>query len=226
MSPMSDTTPTPPARPFRAPLPGGAPLLRPGLGALAFAAFCVAALPAAVGCSGLDAGVTYPSDLPDIGGQLITPENKPDPSFGFVGFKISPKACEGLDTHAMTQALNQDDFTRFLETQGFKLEPKKARSDLYWYEFPNGRGEKSFVRLRLAILGDQPAAAKDLHASLLEHGPGWWGVRRSNVAILAPKASFHEAVAFAIKYKLVCWGQLTYAGNDDAYVVPGPYAEF
>ena len=34
-----------------------------------------------------------------------------------------------------------------------------------------------------------------------------------------------EALAFAVKYKLVCWGVFTYAGLDDAYVVPGPYAE-
>ena len=62
-------------------------------------------------------------------------------------------------------------------------------------------------------------------ASLLQHGPGWWGVRRANLAVLAPKTSLHDAAAFALKFKLVCWGMFTIAGNDDAYVVPGPYAE-
>ena len=38
-------------------------------------------------------------------------------------------------------------------------------------------------------------------------------------------AAGREAVAFAMKYKLFCWGMFTYAGNDDAYVVPGPYGE-
>jgi hypothetical protein len=83
----------------------------------------------------------------------------------------------------------------------------------------------TLVRLRLAVLDSTPAAAADLHQSLLEHGPGWWGVRRSNLAVLAPKAGLREAVSFALKHKLHCWGMFTMAGNDDAYVVPGPYTE-
>ena len=38
-------------------------------------------------------------------------------------------------------------------------------------------------------------------------------------------ASVHDALAFALKYKLPCWGIFTYSALDDAYVVPGPYAE-
>jgi hypothetical protein len=177
-------------------------------------------------CSGLDAGIEYPSDLPDVGSQLITPENGPDPALGFSRFKVSPEACKGIDTHPIVQPLTQEDFSRFLETQGLKIEPKKARSNLYWYDFPTGKDAPyNFVRLRLAVLDSSPGAAADLHTSLLEHGPGWWGVRRSNLAILAPKASLRTGVSFAIKYKLACWGMFTYAGNDDAYVVPGPYSE-
>jgi hypothetical protein len=181
----------------------------------------------ASGCSGIDAGIDYPSDLPgDLGPQLLTPENGPDPGLGFSRFKIAPDACKGIDTHAITQPLNQDDLSRFLEGQGLKLTAKKARGNLYWYDFPNGReAPNNFVRLRLAVLDDTAGAAKDLHASLLEHGPGWWGVRRSNLAVLAPRASLHDAMAFALKHKLVCWGVFTIAGNDDAYVVPGPYSE-
>ena len=82
------------------------------------------------------------------------------------------------------------------------------------------------MRLRLAVLEDVPHASADLHQSLLEHGPGWWGVRRSNLAVLAPKASLREAPSPSpLKYKLACWGIFTYGGIDDAYVVPGPYAE-
>ena len=177
-------------------------------------------------CNGLYAGVDYPGDLPDPGPHLLTPENQHDPAIGFNSFKIAPSACEKVDAHSATGKLNQEDFTRFLETQGLKIAPRKARDNLYWYDFPNGQdAPKNFVRLRLAVLPDPPHASANMHQSVLEHGPGWWGVRRSNLAILAPKTSLHEAVAFAIKYKLVCWGVFTYAGMDDAYVVPGPYAE-
>ncbi len=184
------------------------------------------AIALALGCSGIDAGVDYPSNLPDFGDKARTPENETDPSIGFSRFKIAPEACEGIDTHAIATPLTQEDLTRFLEKQGAKFTVKKARGNLYWYEFPTGdEGSKSFVRLRLAVLNDPAYAAYDLHTSVLQHGPGWWGVRRANLALLAPKASLRTAMAFAMKYKLVCWGMFTYAGNDDAYVVPGPYAE-
>lgn len=190
---------------------------------VAFAALGLS-LPA---CSGIDSGIDYPSDLStDFGSQITTPENGPDPSVAFSQFKIAPEACKEVDTHPVSDRLSPDDFARYLETQGLKIEPKKARGNLYWFDFPNGQeAPNNFVRLRLAVLDDPKGAVADLHASLLEHGPGWWGVRRSNLAILAPKASLKEALAFALKYKLACWGVFTYAGNDDAYVIPGPYAE-
>jgi hypothetical protein len=176
------------------------------------------------GCSGIDAGVDYPSDLPDIDNQVATPEGDADPSISLGEFKIRDEACKDIETRPVTQLLTPDDFTRFLEVQGLKITPKKARGNLYWYDFPNGQ-DKGFVRLRLAVLDDANGAAKDLHTSLLDHGPGWWGVRRSNLAVLAPKTGLREAVAFAVKHKLPCWGVFTYAGLDDAYVVPGPYGE-
>jgi hypothetical protein len=181
---------------------------------------------ALTGCSGLYAGIDYPSDLPDVGPHLLTPENQADPPILFNKVKIAPQLCEKVDTHVITGKINQEDFTRFLEGQGVKLEPRKARDNLYWYDFPNGQeAPKNFVRLRLAILEDSPHSSADMHQSILEHGPGWWGVRRSNLAVLAPKASLSDALAFAIKYKLPCWGMFTYGGLDDAYVVPGPYTE-
>lgn len=195
------------------------------------ASFMAGALPlcaalglSALGCSGIDAGVDYPGDLPDIDNQVATPEGDADPSISLGEFKFRPELCKDIETRPVTQPLTLDDFARFLEVQGVKITPKKARGNLHWFDFPNGE-EKGFVRLRLAVLGDSNAAAKDLHASLLEHGPGWWGVRRSNLAVLAPKASLREAAAFAVKHKLPCWGVFTYAGLDDAYVVPGPYGE-
>jgi hypothetical protein len=184
----------------------------------------VAALAASVSaCSGIDAGVDYPSDLGNYETHLVTPENGSDPSVGFNEFKFKPELCQGIDTHTATQVLGQDDLTRYLEKVGVKIVPKKARTNLYWYDFPTSG--KEFVRLRLAILESSVAAAEDLHTSLKEHGPGWWGLRRGNLAVLAPKTDLDEAVGFAVKHKLVCWGMFTTVGVDDAYVVPGPYME-
>jgi hypothetical protein len=178
------------------------------------------------GCAGLNAGIDYPSGLPDPSPHLLTPENQRDPAIAFDKMKIAPQACDKIDTHAVTSPLNQEDFTRFLEGQGVKVEPRKARDNLYWYDFPNGEAPpNNFVRMRLAVLADSPHASADLHQSILEHGPGWWGVRRSNLAVLAPRAGLPDALAFALKYKLPCWGMFTYGGLDDAYVVSGPYAE-
>jgi hypothetical protein len=184
---------------------------------------CALSLSAAA-CSGIDPGVDYPDDLPDADDRVLTPEGEGDPSITLGEFKFSPDLCKDFDTRPMVKPLTPDDLTRYFEAQGVKVTPRKARGNLYWYDFPNGE-EKGFVRLRLAVLTNPELAAKDLHASLLEHGPGWWGVRRSNLAVLAPKASLRTSLGFAIKYKLPCWGVFTYAGNDDAYVVPGPYGE-
>lgn len=196
---------------------------RPRRTATAATAFLLAL--SAPACSGIDAGVEYPGDLPtDIDRHLATPENEAEPSLTLGEFKIRPEVCNGIDTHPVVQKLAPDDLSRFLAAQGAgSITPKQARTNLYWFDFPARDG--SFVRLRLAVLDDAHLAARDLHDSLLQHGPGWWGVRRSNLAVLAPKASLREALAFAIKHKLVCWGMFTYTGNDDAYVVPGPYAE-
>jgi hypothetical protein len=212
--------------------PGGAARARPGGAASAQGAPGrlprAAALALALGapaCSGIDAGVEYPDDLPrDISRQLLTPEGAEEPPLAVGRFKIKPAACDGIDTHPITQRLAPDDLSRFLEAQGAgAIAPMQARSNLYWFDFPSK--DETFVRLRLAVLDDARLATQDLHDALLQHGPGWWGVRRSNLAVLAPKASLEEALSFALKYKLVCWGVFTIAGNDDAYVVPGPYAE-
>ncbi len=178
-----------------------------------------------LGCSGIDAGVEYPDNLPAVDDQVVTPEGDADPSITLGEFKIKADVCKDIDTNPVSQALTPDDLTRFFESRGVKITPKKARGNLYWFDFPNGKENNGFVRLRLAVMQDSAGAANDLHNSLMEHGPGWWGVRRSNLAVLAPKAGLSEALSFAIQNKLVCWGIFTYAGNDDAYVVAGPYGE-
>jgi hypothetical protein len=179
---------------------------------------------------GLSAGIDYPdtSDV-ELVDHLLSPEGDEDPSVSLSGFKFSTKSCEGVDVRMTTTELDQEDLTRFFASRGLNLKPRKARGDLFWYEIQTqeeGEEEPRLLRLRLAVLSDRYAAAKDLHDSLLQHGPGWWGVRRSNLALLAPKASLDEALRFAVKYKLHCWGAFTYTGVDDAYVVSGGYTEF
>lgn len=182
-----------------------------------------------IACVGIDAGVDYPSDVPAPDEGVASPDQDGEASIRLNGFVIKEDVCKDIDTHPVTQKLSPDDFARYLETRGIKVEPRKARDNLYWFDFPTGEakdGEKSpFVRLRLAVLRDQFSASRDLHESLLDHGPGWWGLRRSNLAILAPKTDLSTALGFALKYKLVCWGMFAYSGTEDVYVVPGPYTQ-
>lgn len=180
---------------------------------------------------GIGSGIDYP-DLGevDLDAVLQTPEGDRDPSVTLSRFKFAPKACEGIDTRMAVNDLDQEDLTRFFAARGIEMKPRKARGDLWWFELKVKDGEDGdppkVLRLRLAVLKDRYAAAKDLHDSLLQHGPGWWGVRRGNLALLAPKADLKDALRFSVKYKLNCWGMFTYAGHDDAYVVTGSYSEF
>ncbi|MFO0615519.1 MAG: hypothetical protein U0414_23195 [Polyangiaceae bacterium] len=191
----------------------------------AFAVTLAAALAtSASGCVGIASGITYPdvSDV-DLDKYLLTPEGDPNPSVSLSHFKIAPSTCKDIDHGVVTTDLGPEDLGRFFATQNVKVEQQQARDNLYWFGF--GAGDDA-VKLRLAILKNPNAAAKDLHDSLVEHGPGWWGVRRGNLALLAPKAGLGEALRFAIKTKLVCWGVFTYAGADDVYVTVGGYSEF
>lgn len=180
-------------------------------------------------CVGIDAGVDYPSDIPSPDQNVVSPDQDGEASIRLNGFVIKEDVCKDIDTHPVTQKLSPDDFARYLEGRGIKVEPRKARDNLYWFDFPSGEAKEGepppFVRLRLAVLRDQFSASRDLHESLLDHGPGWWGLRRSNLAILAPKTDLSTALGFALKYKLVCWGMFAYSGAEDVYVVPGPYTQ-
>jgi len=179
------------------------------------------------GCFGLRAGSRYPDyDSDAVDAAVLTPENDESPWMTLGEFKISETACEGIDTHPMTKTLAHDDLSRFLDSTGATGVEIMARGDLFWFEFPGtDPSDGDRVRLRLAVLNDSKEAADELHKSLLEHGPGWWGFRRANLSILAPKAGVSEAIGFALKYKLMCWGMVEMAGADDVYVVPGPYME-
>jgi hypothetical protein len=194
---------------------------------LSLLSLSVAVFAATLGCVGLDAGSTYPGySSSRVQKQLLTPENRDDPSISLGGFKIREEVCDGIDTHTMLAPLAHDDFARFLNGRRVQARQAKARGNLFWFDFAGADPrEGDTVRLRLAVLKTAEEAADELHKSLLEHGPGWWGLRRSNLSILAPKASVGEAVAFALRHKLVCWGMMMMADADDVYVVPGPYME-
>lgn len=187
------------------------------------------AVPLLSGCFGLRSGEvsSYPDyEGDDVDKAVLTPENHEDPWVTLGEFKLNEDACEGIETPTATTNLSYGDLGRFLDAQGMTGIEIKARNDLYWYEFPGEHpNEGDRIRLRLAVLPDSKQAAAELHKSLLEHGPGWWGLRRSNLSVLAPKAGVSEAMAFALKYKLLCWGMFEMADADDVYVVPGPYME-
>lgn len=182
---------------------------------------------ASSGCIGLSAGSAYPDyDADDVRKHVLTPQNGKDPSLSLGHFKFAETACQGIDTHTITKRLAQDDFTRFVDRHGGKAKQVKARGNLFWYDFPgDDPKDGDMVRLRLAVLGDAPEAAAELHAALLEHGPGWWGLRRGNLSILAPATGTGSAAAFALQNKLMCWGMFMQTGADDVYVVPGPYMD-
>jgi hypothetical protein len=120
--------------------------------------------------------------------------------------------------------LDEGSLMRFLQARGYELRRVRARSDLVYVDVMNSGGQQP-VRLRVAVLPNAQAAGRDLHEALLEHGPGSWGVHRSNLAVLAPIGSPEQVVAFATKTQLACWGVLTTAGRDDTFVITGGYTE-
>jgi hypothetical protein len=89
-------------------------------------------------CVGIDAGVDYPSDVPAPDGSIAAPDPDGEASIRPNGFVIKDDVCKDIDTHAVTQKLSPEDFARYLEERGIKIEPRKARDNLYWFDFPTG----------------------------------------------------------------------------------------
>jgi hypothetical protein len=137
--------------------------------------------------------------------------------------RLKPDACQGEPLKPDYTPLNEGALVRFLTAHGFESRTVRARNDLVYVDVTNAGDHP--VRLRVAILNDPPAAGQELHEAILQHGPGSWGVHRSNLAVLAPIGEPGEVVSFAVKTKLACWGVLTMAGLDDTFVVPGGYFE-
>lgn len=138
--------------------------------------------------------------------------------------RLRPSVCEHVDRTQEHRTLGVDDFLAFLHRQGLETEVTRARGDLVYVDVTNA-GTEAPLRFRVAILESPGAAGRDLHVALLQHGAGWWGVHRGNLAVLGPEGSDDDIVAFAAKTKLACWGVLTISGLDDTYVLAGGYTE-
>ncbi|HEY2407209.1 MAG TPA: hypothetical protein VGI10_14465 [Polyangiaceae bacterium] len=154
------------------------------------------------------------SDLVDLG------HGSPTRTLGEL--RLRPEACQGIELRPDYSQLRVQNLIAFLQSGGFEVKETRARGDLSYLDLMSSGGP---VRLRVATLDSAGAAGRDLHQAILEHGPGSWGVHRSNLAVLAPIADIDDMLAFALKTRLACWGVLTVAGRDDSFVVPGGYTE-
>jgi len=138
--------------------------------------------------------------------------------------KFRPSLCDTEPMQPEHAHLDENNLVQFLIRQHLDVRVDRPRADLV-YLIINGAGTESPVRVRVAILDSADHAGAELHEALLQHGEGAWGVHRSNLAALVPTGPYTEALAFAAKTKLACWGVFTAAGTDDTFVVPGGYFE-
>jgi hypothetical protein len=137
--------------------------------------------------------------------------------------RIKPNVCDGMkELHPEYKNIDENNLADFLKAQGYEVTRDRLRSDLVYFDVRKG-GE--ILKLRVAVLPTAPEAGRELHQAILEHGPGSWGVHRSNVAVLGPIGDTEQVVSFAARSKIACWGVLTMAGRDDSFVIPGGYTE-
>jgi hypothetical protein len=143
--------------------------------------------------------------------------------------RLRPEVCDGRDLRPDYEPLNEASFIRFLQEQRYDVQAQRQEVDPknpeLHYVFVTIPGIAGAVPLRVAVLPTADDAGRSLHEALLARGSGWWGVHRSNVAVLGPPGASTDDLAFAAFTKLACWGTFTVAGVDDAFVVSGGYAE-
>ncbi len=143
--------------------------------------------------------------------------------------RFRPEVCDGFDLRPDYGTLNEASFIRFLQQQHYDVQVQRQQVDAkdreLDYVFVSIPGIAQPVPLRIAVLQNGDDAGRSLLEGVLQRGTGSWGVYRSNLAVLGPIGSSSDDVAFAAATKLACWGTFTIAGRDDAFVVPGGYAE-
>ena len=172
----------------------------------------------AVGCGGSSIPYAYLT-TPGGGRGYVTGALEPGVA------RLKPEVCHDVpEDKPESEMLDASALVSFLERQGLHANVIRERPDLAYVDV-TGVGADP-VRLRVAILPSAYAAGNDLHHAILQHGPGSWGVHRSNLAVLAPIGSMDQIVGLAGRTKLACWGVLTVASLDDDFVVPGGYMEF
>jgi len=142
----------------------------------------------------------------------------------FEGMRFRPNLCDPEELRPEYGKLDETSLIRFFEKQHLDARIERPRADLT-YLVVGGASTDKPVWLRVATLANANEAAHELHQAMLQHGPGSWGVHRSNLAVLGPVSAPSDAIGFAGLTKLACWGVFTIAGTDDAFVVPGGYTE-
>lgn len=163
----------------------------------------------------------------DAKNQRVTHEIRPSGDSGdsvtrLSRLRVKEGACAGYDLATEQKTLTIQALKSHLNTAGIEFSVQVERDDLHLFDLSTG---KSKARLRVAVLPDRRQAGRHLHQALLEHGSGYWGVHRGNIAVLGPQANAKNAVQFAATTGLACWGVLTMAGRDDSFAIPGGYFE-
>lgn len=174
------------------------------------------------GCGG-STQAAYLRDGDSAFAERQTRDADGDSSLSLGDAHFNAELCRGFDLTPKYDPIDAGELEDFLRKQGYQVELTSARPDLVYLDV-SGNGEQK-VRLRVAILEDRAHAGRDLHEAILQHGPGSWGVHRSNLAVLAPIGSMTQVVTFAGRSRLACWGELMMAGRDDTFVVAGGYRE-
>jgi hypothetical protein len=146
------------------------------------------------------------------------------PSGELESLRFRDGLCEGEPLDPDNQPLGEGHLIQFLQRQRIDVRVERARADLVFLNL-TGAGAQAPVRMRVAILKTPDEAGRELHEALLQHGPGSWGIHRSNLAVLGPLGDPKDDLTFAAKSKLACWGVFTMASTDDTFVIPGGYTE-
>lgn len=140
-----------------------------------------------------------------------------------------PDVCARADLHPDYRLLNETNLVASLKEQHFEARVERqaveANKPELLFVFVSGGDLPQPVPLRVAVLPSADEAGHALSEALAQRGKGGWGVHRANLAVLGPMGREEDDLEFAAKVGLACWGTFTFAPSDDAFVVPGGYAE-
>lgn len=134
------------------------------------------------------------------------------------------EVCAGEDLRPERDRIGVDELASFLERHGVATQVERPRVNLAYVTLIDSRGSRG-PRLRVATLRDASAAGNELSQAIFDHGPGAWGVHRSNLAVLGPAEDARQVVSWLAETKLSCWGVATVTSGGEVVVVPGGYRE-